>query len=85
MWTYFFYPNADFDYDFVTGSEARYTLYLAEEKLQRCPRNAIKNVKELVSARLDTGCDLTLVNENLYEKINQRETNTLNFQRNTSH
>ena len=70
----FFKHNADLDYDEInygTESEARYTYYTAEEKLQECPRITIKIGEEVVSAILDTGCELTLMNENLYGKIKQ--------------
>jgi hypothetical protein len=40
--------------------------------LQECSRITIKIEEEEVSAILDTGCELTLKNENLYEKIKQR-------------
>jgi hypothetical protein len=65
------------DYDeinFETESEARYTFYIAEEKLPECPRVTVK-IGEEVSTILDTGYELTLMNENLYEKIKQNETN----------
>ena len=71
----FFKHNADLDYeeiDFGTESEARYTYYITEEKLQECPRITIKIGEEEVSTILGTGCELTLMNENLYEKIKQR-------------
>jgi hypothetical protein len=71
----FFKHNADFDYDeihFGTESEARYTYYIAEEKLQECRRITIKIGEEEVSAILDTGSELTVMNGNLYEKIKQR-------------
>jgi hypothetical protein len=58
----FFKHNADSDYDennFETGSEATYTLYIAKEKLQGCPRITIKIGEEEVSTILDTGCELT--------------------------
>jgi hypothetical protein len=59
----FFKHNADLDYDeidFGTESETRYTYYIAEEKLQECPRITIK-IGEEVSIILDTGCELTLM------------------------
>jgi hypothetical protein len=40
--------------------------------LQECLRITIKIGEEEVSAILDTGCELTFMNENLYEKIKQR-------------
>jgi hypothetical protein len=72
----FFKQNAHLDCDeinFGTESEARYTFYIAEEKLQECPRTTIKLGEEVVSAILDTGSELLkLMNENLYETIKQR-------------
>jgi hypothetical protein len=71
----FFKHDAVLDYDeiyFGTESEAKYTYYIAEEKLQDCSRITIKIGEEEVSAFLGTGCELTLMNENLYEKIKQR-------------
>jgi hypothetical protein len=47
-------------------------MYIAEERLQECPRITIKIGEEEVSAILDTGCELTLMNENLYDRIKQR-------------
>jgi hypothetical protein len=69
----FFKHSANLDYDqidFGTESETRYTYYMAEEKLQECTRITIK-IGEEVSAILDTACELTLINKNLY-KIKQR-------------
>jgi hypothetical protein len=40
--------------------------------LQECPRIKIKIGEEEVSTILDAGCELTLMKENLYEKIKQR-------------
>jgi hypothetical protein len=71
----YFKHNADMDYDEVkygTEREPRYTYYISEEKLQECPRITIEIGEEEVSAILDTGCELTLMNGNLYEKIKQR-------------
>jgi hypothetical protein len=84
----FFKHNADQDNEennFGTESEGRYTLHIAEEKLQECPRITIKIGEEEVSAILDTGFQLTLMNENLYEKIKKEETSILSFQPNTLH
>jgi hypothetical protein len=74
----YFKHYAGLDYgeiDFGTESEARYTFYIAEEKLQGCPRITTKIGEEEVSAILDTGCELTLMHENLYEKIKQSGNN----------
>jgi hypothetical protein len=40
--------------------------------LRGCAGITIRIGEEEVSAILDTGCELTRVNENLYEKIKQR-------------
>jgi hypothetical protein len=71
----FFKHNADQDYDennFETENEGRYTFYIAEEKFQECARITIKIGEKEVSAILDTGCELTIMNENLCEQIKQR-------------
>jgi hypothetical protein len=75
MWVYFFKHNADQDSDennFQTESEGIYTFYIAEEKLQECTRTTIKIWEKEVSAVLDSGCELNLMNESLYEIIKQR-------------
>ena len=47
--------------------------------MRECPRITIKFGDEEVSTILDTGCELTLTNENLYEKIKQRGNKYLEF------
>jgi hypothetical protein len=50
--------NTDLDCDeinFGAESEARYTYYIAEEKLQEYSRITVKIEEEEVSANLDTG------------------------------
>jgi hypothetical protein len=71
----FFKHNDDQHYDenkLENENQDKYTLYIAEEKLQECPRITIKIGKEEVSAILDTGCELTIMNETLHEKIKKR-------------
>jgi len=71
-----FNHNTNHVYDeinFGTESEARYTFYTVEEKLQECPRIAIKIREEEVSAILDAGCELTLMNETLYVKLKREQ------------
>jgi len=51
--------------------KAKYTFYIAEEKLHEYPRMLVRIGGEEVSAILDAGCELTLMNENLYERIKQ--------------
>jgi len=51
----FFKHNADLVYDeinFETESEARYTFYIAEEKLQKCPRITVRIGEEEFSVFL---------------------------------
>jgi len=52
--------------------KTKYTFYIAEEKLHECRRILVRTGGEEVSAILDTECELTLVNEDLYERIKQR-------------
>jgi len=64
----FFEQNADLNKDeskIRTEREDRYTFYIAEEKLRECPKITVKIGKEEVLAILDTGCELTLMNENI--------------------
>jgi hypothetical protein len=59
----FFRHNSDYDeINFGTEIEARYKFYIADDKVQECPRITIKIGEEEVSAILDTGCELTLIN-----------------------
>ena len=63
----FFKYHAD-EIELMGEDEAKYTFYIAEEKLHECPRISDRIGGE-VSAILDTGCELTLMNEDLYERI----------------
>lgn len=62
---------ADGDINSGTEDGATYTMYIAEEKLQECSRITLKIEQQEVPAILDTGRELTLMNENLYNKIQQ--------------
>ena len=46
-----------------------YTLYIAESKRHECPKLKIIIGGEEVSALLDTGCELSILNEQLYDKL----------------
>jgi hypothetical protein len=63
---------ADVEINLGTENKASYTMYIAEDRLQDCPRITIKIGEEKVSAILDTGCELTLMNGNLCDIIKQR-------------
>jgi hypothetical protein len=68
----FFEQNADLNNDeseIRTEMEDGYAFYIAEGKLRECQKITVKIGKEEVLAILDTRCELTLMNENLYEKI----------------
>jgi hypothetical protein len=70
-----FKHTANQDYDennFETENGGKYTLYITEEKLKECLRITIKIGEVEVSAILNTGCELTIMDKNLYEKIKQR-------------
>jgi len=68
----FFKYNAD-EIELKGEGEAKYTFYyIAEDKLHECPGILVGIGGEELSAILDTGCELTLMNEDLYERIKQR-------------
>ena len=58
-------------------SKSKYSFYIAEELLPECPRILVRVGGEEVLAILNTGCELTLMNEDLYEKIKQKGNNYL--------
>jgi hypothetical protein len=49
--------------------DVSYTLYIAESKRHECPKLKIIIGGEEVSALLDTGCKLSILNEQLYDKL----------------
>jgi len=53
------------EFEIKGEDKAKYTFYIAEEKLHECPRILVRIGGEEVSAILDTGCELTLKNEDL--------------------
>jgi len=46
-----------------------YTLYIAENRRHECPNLLIKIVDQEVFALIDTGCELSIMNEHLYNKL----------------
>jgi hypothetical protein len=46
-----------------------YTLYVAESKRHECPKLKIMIGGEEFSALLDTGCEMSILNEQLYNKL----------------
>jgi hypothetical protein len=49
--------------------DGNYTLYTAESKRYECPKLKIMIGGEEVSVLLDTGCELSILNEQLYNKL----------------
>jgi hypothetical protein len=46
-----------------------YTLFIAEDKLQECPKVKVTIGSEEITAILDTGCELCLMSQDLYDKL----------------
>jgi len=46
-----------------------YTLYIAESQRHECPKLQIKIAGEEIQALIDTGCEMSILNENLYNKL----------------
>ena len=46
-----------------------YTLCIAESKRHECPKLKVVIGEEEVLALLDTGCELSILNEQLYNKL----------------
>jgi hypothetical protein len=46
-----------------------YTLYIAESRLHECPTLNIKIAGEEIQALIETGCEMSILNENLYKKL----------------
>ena len=59
--------------------DVSYTLYIAESKRHECPKLKIMTGGEEVSALLDTGCELSILNEQLYNKLLLLGLNCLEF------
>ena len=76
----FFKNTLNLEEDVVGGEmekDATYTLYIAESKRQECPKLKIMIGREEVSALLDTGCELSILNEQLYNKLRHLGLNCL--------
>jgi hypothetical protein len=52
-----------------TTGDVSYTLYIAEGKHHECPKLVIKIIDQEVHALIDTGCELSIMNEHLYNKL----------------
>jgi hypothetical protein len=47
------------------------TLYIAASRRRECPKLRIKIAGEDLQALIDTGCEMSILNENLYNKLRQ--------------
>ena len=61
-------PNEGEGYNFEV-TDISYTLYIAESRRHECPKLQIKIAGEEIQALVDTGCELSILNENLYDKL----------------
>jgi hypothetical protein len=59
----------DGDKEWEDDNEIWYTYFIAEEKVHECPRMLVRIGGVEVLAILDTECELTIINKDLYEKI----------------
>jgi len=46
-----------------------YTLYIAESRRHECPKLQIKIAGGEIQALIDTGCEMSILNEGLYNKL----------------
>jgi hypothetical protein len=46
-----------------------YTLYIAENRRHECPRLLIKILDQEIFALIDTGCELSIINEHRYNRL----------------
>jgi hypothetical protein len=52
--------------------EVSYTLVISENKRHECPRIKIKLLNQEISALVDTGCEISIMNEHLYNGLRHR-------------
>ena len=62
-------PNKGEGYNFGVTDNISSTLYIAESLRQESPKLQIKIAGEEIQALVDTGCELSILNENLYNKL----------------
>ena len=55
--------------DLELTDEGWYTLFIAEDKLQECPKVKVTIGTEEITSILDTGCELCLMSQDLYNKL----------------
>ena len=68
--------------DFEVIDNISYTLYIAKSRRHECPKLRIKIAGEEIEALIDTGCEMSILNENLYDKLKHAGLRCLNYRRN---
>jgi len=63
--------------DSAATDEVSYTLYIAEGKRHECPKLLVKIVDQEIFALIDTGCELSIMNEHLYNRLRHEGLNCL--------
>jgi len=54
--------------NYKVTDNVNYALYVAESRRQECLKLKIKIAGEEIQALIDTGCEMSILNENLYNK-----------------
>ena len=65
----FFEQLASEEDDLEQIDEGLYALFIAENKLQDCPKVKVTIANEEIASILDTGCELCLMSQDLYNKL----------------
>ena len=55
--------------DDTVTNDTSYTLYIAENRRHECPKLGIKILDKEIHALIDTGCELSIMNEHLYNRL----------------
>jgi len=55
--------------DNTATDDVSYTLYIAENRRHECPKLLIKILDQNIFALIDTGCELSIMNEHLYNRL----------------
>jgi hypothetical protein len=66
--------------DSAAPDDASYTGYIAENKRHECPRILIKITNQEIFALIDTGCELSIMNEHLYNRLRHKGLKCLELQ-----
>ena len=61
--------NSEVPTDNTRADDTTYTLYIAEDRRHECPSLLIKILDQEIFALIDTGCELSIMNEHLYNRL----------------